>query len=365
MTSVVQFPLMFLSGIFFPIAFMPDWLQPVAALMPLTYLAMHCVRRWSAARPTRRSAVDALVLGGWLVVSLPDLGALLPLAVSHWACLPAVRRYVGTSGFAYPDWSPLFYPPGSAATLLRIYADRLPAVELNNTFYQQPKPDKVAAWLAATPADFRFVVKAQRGGSMRAFGIAAAETVEWLTAPYRAFGERLGSVLYRVPDQIRRDDTRLRLLLDAWPADMPLTVEFQHASLAVGRDVRPAARATARRCAPPISTSRTRPTCGGPAKHVYLRLRRTRYTDDELARGPIGWTSSWPTESTATSSSATTKRASQHSRAAPAARRFWSLSPRSPTIRGWPARRTLVRSPSTGRSSPTSALRSPSSWPRR
>ena len=38
LTSVVQFPLMFLSGIFFPIAFMPDWLQPVAALMPLTYL---------------------------------------------------------------------------------------------------------------------------------------------------------------------------------------------------------------------------------------------------------------------------------------------------------------------------------------
>ncbi|MGI8928000.1 MAG: ABC transporter permease, partial [Candidatus Limnocylindrales bacterium] len=38
LTSVVQFPLMFLSGIFFPIDFMPDWLQPVASIMPLTYL---------------------------------------------------------------------------------------------------------------------------------------------------------------------------------------------------------------------------------------------------------------------------------------------------------------------------------------
>src|SRR6186997_3550911 len=104
------------------------------------------------------------------------------------------RLYVGTSGFAYPDWSPLFYPKGARSTdLLRIYAQRLPAVELNNTFYQQPKPDKVAAWLAATTSAFRFVVKAQRGGSMRAFGTAAAETVAWLTAPYRAFGDRLGS----------------------------------------------------------------------------------------------------------------------------------------------------------------------------
>jgi ABC-2 type transport system permease protein len=38
-TSVVQFPLMFLSGIFFPIQFMPDFLQAIARVMPLTYLA--------------------------------------------------------------------------------------------------------------------------------------------------------------------------------------------------------------------------------------------------------------------------------------------------------------------------------------
>ena len=38
MTSVVQFPLMFLSGTFFPIEQMPDVLQGVARRMPLTYL---------------------------------------------------------------------------------------------------------------------------------------------------------------------------------------------------------------------------------------------------------------------------------------------------------------------------------------
>lgn len=39
MTSVVQFPLMFLSGTFFPIEAMPDALRAVARLMPLTYLS--------------------------------------------------------------------------------------------------------------------------------------------------------------------------------------------------------------------------------------------------------------------------------------------------------------------------------------
>jgi ABC-2 type transport system permease protein len=39
MTSVVQFPLMFLSGTFFPIDAMPEFLRAVARVMPLTYLS--------------------------------------------------------------------------------------------------------------------------------------------------------------------------------------------------------------------------------------------------------------------------------------------------------------------------------------
>ena len=36
---------------------------------------------------------------------------------------------VGTSGFAYPDWAPAFYPAGlRAEDLLRAYAERLSAV---------------------------------------------------------------------------------------------------------------------------------------------------------------------------------------------------------------------------------------------
>jgi ABC-2 type transport system permease protein len=39
MTSVVQFPLMFLSGTFFPIDAMPEFLRAIARLLPLTYLS--------------------------------------------------------------------------------------------------------------------------------------------------------------------------------------------------------------------------------------------------------------------------------------------------------------------------------------
>src|SRR5262245_27363394 len=138
------------------------------------------------------------------------------------------RLYVGTSGFAYPGWAPRFYPAGLKGDgLLRYYGSRLNACELNNTFYQQPKPEKVDAWLAATPPAFRFSVKAQRGGSFRSLAVDPAASVPWLTDPMRRFGERLGTILFRVPDGVRRDDDRLAALLSNWPRDLPLTMEFQ------------------------------------------------------------------------------------------------------------------------------------------
>ena len=79
------------------------------------------------------------------------------------------RLFVGTSGFSYPAWAPRFYPPGTRSTdLLAAYGDA--TVLLRAQQHVLPAPDRaaIAAWCAATPAGFRFAVKAQRGGSLRA-----------------------------------------------------------------------------------------------------------------------------------------------------------------------------------------------------
>ena len=62
-------PMMFLSGIFFPIAFMPEWLQPVAAFMPLTYLGDALRQTMVGGAAYAPLYVDVLVLAGWLVVT--------------------------------------------------------------------------------------------------------------------------------------------------------------------------------------------------------------------------------------------------------------------------------------------------------
>lgn len=193
------------------------------------------------------------------------------------------RLLVGTSGFAYAGWAPRFYPTGLGAPgLLPYYAGRLPAVELNNTYYASPTASKVAAWVAATPADFRFSVKAQRGGSFRALRGDPTESVPWLTGPYRAFGERLGTVLLRAPDGMRRDDDRLAAFLGVWPADLPLTMEFQDESWHVDETFAALRVAGAALCTTELPEDGLPPVIRRTGSFLYLRLRRNDYTDREL-----------------------------------------------------------------------------------
>jgi uncharacterized protein YecE (DUF72 family) len=192
------------------------------------------------------------------------------------------RLYVGTSGFAYPAWAPRFYPAGLAASgLLAYYAGRLPAVELNNTYYASPSASKVETWLAATPPDFRFAVKAQRGGSFRALGVDPATAVAWLTGPYRAFGDRLGTVLFRVPDGVRRDDGKLGAMLAEWPADLPLTMEFQDPSWHADETFAALAGAGAALCATDLPDEDP-PTLRRTGPFLYVRLRRHDYDPGEI-----------------------------------------------------------------------------------
>jgi uncharacterized protein YecE (DUF72 family) len=198
--------------------------------------------------------------------------------------LPGGRLYAGTSGFAYPAWAPRFYPAGlPASRFLTHYAQRLAAVELNNTYYASPSAAKVATWLAATPPEFRFSVKAQRSGSFRSLQIEPAASVAWLTGPFRAFGERLGTVLFRVPDGVRRDDAKLAGLLAAWPVDLPLTMEFQDSSWHVDETFEALARAGAALCATELPEDPEPPTVRRTGRFLYLRLRRHDYPPAEIA----------------------------------------------------------------------------------
>ncbi len=68
--QVIQFPMMFLSGVFFPLELMPSLLRPVAVILPLTYLGDALRQVMVNGTPFAPLAVDIAVLAGWFVVCL-------------------------------------------------------------------------------------------------------------------------------------------------------------------------------------------------------------------------------------------------------------------------------------------------------
>jgi len=74
-----------------------------------------------------------------------------------------MRTFVGTSGYSYKEWKGNFYSSAMKSDeMLPWYAERLPTVEINNTFYRMPKRSVLENWASATPAHFRFAIKASR-----------------------------------------------------------------------------------------------------------------------------------------------------------------------------------------------------------
>jgi ABC-2 type transport system permease protein len=68
MTSVVQFPMMFLSGTFFPLEQMPEFLRAIARVIPLTYLSDALRQVMVGGAPFAPLWLCAAVLAGWLVI---------------------------------------------------------------------------------------------------------------------------------------------------------------------------------------------------------------------------------------------------------------------------------------------------------
>ena len=127
------------------------------------------------------------------------------------------------------------------------------------------------------------MVKAQRGASVRAlYGDDPAGSVEWLTEFLPGFGERLGAVLFRVDTKSARNDERLAGLLDAWPTSIPLVLEAQHPSWHVDETFAALRAAGAVLCTTDLDELGEAPDIRRTGRFLYLRLRRTSYTDDEL-----------------------------------------------------------------------------------
>ena len=145
---------------------------------------------------------------------------------------PVVTWLVGTSGFSYPDWRGLFYPPElPRRRWLEFYQREFPVVELNVTFYRTPRDSTYRGWAAATSPEFRFVLKVPRLVSHLKRLADCRQELEHFLGPARLLGDKLVAVLLQTPPSLRFDVGLFDAFLDSLPVGFPpVAWEVRHDS---------------------------------------------------------------------------------------------------------------------------------------
>ncbi|MGE5244700.1 MAG: DUF72 domain-containing protein [Betaproteobacteria bacterium] len=172
---------------------------------------------------------------------------------------------IGTSGWNYPSgrgtWNGVFYPAGRARPKgfdeLAFYASHFDTVEVNSTFYGQPRAQVCRSWVERTPPGFEFAIKLYQKFThpemfkrtltrgLPADAGAEADALEALARPNRtdldafrsgieplANGGRMGALLAQFPPSFKNTPAAQDALGDLLRAfaDYPVAVELRHRS---------------------------------------------------------------------------------------------------------------------------------------
>ena len=195
------------------------------------------------------------------------------------------RLLAGASGYSFKEWKGTFYPEEMKPDgMLTWYAERLPTVEINNTFYQMPKTTVLENWARATPETFRFAIKASRRIThlSRLKADTAADSVAFLYRNLRTLGAKRGPVLFQLPPFLKKDLPRLNEFLAILPADHRAAFEFRNDTW-FADDVYAALKSAGATLCLSEREDNAPPPLVETARWGYVRLRLESYSDSDLA----------------------------------------------------------------------------------
>lgn len=194
------------------------------------------------------------------------------------------RLLAGASGYSYKEWQGSFYPDKiKPEAMLAWYAERLPTVEINNTFYQMPKAAVLENWAKSTPPDFRFAIKASRRitHDARLKAETAADSVDFLYRTLATLGAKRGPVLFQLPPYMKKDLQRLREFLTVLPEGHAAAFEFRNDSW-FDDEVYDALRQAGAALVLSEREDDAPPPLVETTPWGYVRLRLETYSDDDL-----------------------------------------------------------------------------------
>ncbi len=193
------------------------------------------------------------------------------------------KLFCGTSGFAYPTWSPEFYPAKlPQKKFLSHYATKLNAVEINYTFHRLPSASTIEKWLDETPPEFVFVLKAhQRLTHLNRLKRSDFTALFFQAIDVLRVQQRLGPVLFQLPPNLTCDLEKLTEFLIDVPEGTRCAFEFRHESWFTD-EVYAVLESRGIALCQAESDKLTVPE-RVTANYVYFRLRKTEYTPEERA----------------------------------------------------------------------------------
>ena len=167
--------------------------------------------------------------------------------------------------------------------MLAFYAERLPTVEINNTFYRMPKTEVLEAWARAAPAGFRFAIKASRRIThmARLKADTAADSVGYLYRNLVALGDKRGPVLFQLPPFMKKDLSRLSEFLRLLPEGHGAAFEFRNESW-FSDDVYALLKGTGAALCLSEREDDAPPPLVETASWGYVRLRLETYSEADL-----------------------------------------------------------------------------------
>ena len=196
------------------------------------------------------------------------------------------RHLAGASGYSFKEWKGTFYPEKiKAEEMLPYYSERLPTVEINNTFYRMPTISMLENWAAITPESFRFAIKAPKRIThiARIKADSAADSVAYLYGNLGALGVKRGPVLFQLPPNLKKDLPRLREFLSLLPPGHNAAFEFRNDTW-FADDVYDALKAAGAALCLSEREDNAPPALVETAPWGYVRLRLETYSEADLGK---------------------------------------------------------------------------------
>lgn len=139
--------------------------------------------------------------------------------------------HIGCSGYYYPQWKEKLYPKGvPPKNWLAYYSTIFNTVELNGTFYRQPKLADLKKYHAVTADNFSFSVKMSRYIT-HVQRLKDADTItRFQDLIVQGLDHKLQHFLFQLPANFRYSAENLEAIIKNIPHEPRNVVEFRHSS---------------------------------------------------------------------------------------------------------------------------------------